>query len=346
MKTAVSLSLLGFATLLAACSGDETPMARTGARPGPDASSGGVSGTGAYGGGPSVGGASTGGTLSTGGVDASSGSGGFTPNPFTPVFRGIVVDASSGSGFDATKYTRITGVEVCVYDDPTLPCATSTSAGDYEFDGAPENRPFYFSYKKDGFDSVLFPVGATAAGSYVTPFIVMAPTAYSDGFAQKAGVTRDVNMGRIHFAAVTRGAPTDSPFFQVFGNAGFVYLKGYKVSVSPAVNHGPFYVSDAWEVDPALVESSTAGWGFVATTPGDYTLSYAHPTLACGTTSTKVVAGYTTIYVGTICSSSRDGGADGGSSGGTDAASKTDASTAGDGGSGSPGADAALDSAG
>jgi hypothetical protein len=83
------------------------------------------------------------------------------------------------------------------------------------------------------------------------------------------------------------------------------------------VTHGPFYASSAWKIDKTLQESSAAGWGFMTAAPGDYTLKFSHPTLKCGSTTTKVVAGYDTTYVGTVCAPApTDGGA---SDGGGDA---------------------------
>jgi hypothetical protein len=254
--------------------------------------------------------------------------------PLTPIFRGFVVDASTATGFDASKYSPLPGVEVCVFEDSSLPCAIATASGEYEFDGAPQNRPFHFSYKKSGFDSVLYPVGATAPGSYAAPFIAMASVSFNDGFMREVGVERDPTQGTIQFAAATPGTQSDSPFFQVFGGTGFVYLAGYQVSISPDANAGPFYVSAAWRPESRLMESSAAGWGFMTANPGDYMLTFKHPTYACGTIATKVVAGYSTVYVGAVCSPPNDAGAgrppaDAGSS--VDAAAIDGAADSGDG---------------
>jgi hypothetical protein len=244
---------------------------------------------------------SAGGSASTGGVGPILG-------PLTPIFRGIVVDASTAAGFDPSRYSPLVDVEVCVYEDSTLPCAISTRSGEYEFDGAPQNRPFHFSYKKAGFDPVLYPVGATAPGSYGAPFIAMASVSFNDSFMKQVGVERDPTKGTIQFAAAEPGTQTDAGFFQVFGGMGFVYLKDFQVSVSPNASEGPFYVSEAWRPDGNLTRSSAAGWGFVTASPGDYTLTFAHPTHTCGTITTTVVAGYSTVYVGAICSPLGDAG--------------------------------------
>jgi hypothetical protein len=292
---------------LSACSSDERPIT-------PAANAGAGGNTSSTGGSTSVydaashGGASPVGRASSAGTPASTGGLGPVLGPLTPVFQGVVVDASTATGFDASKYSPLPGVEVCVYEDSTLPCAISTSSGVYEFDGTPQNQAFHFSYKKPGFDPVLYPVGATAPGTYGAPFIGMASVSFNDGFMREAGVERDPTKGTIQFAAVEPGTQSDSPFFQVFGGTGFVYLKGYRVGISPDASAGPFYVSAAWRPDSSLTQSSPAGWGFLTANPGDYVLTFKHPTHACGTIATKVVAGYSTVYVGAICTPPADAG--------------------------------------
>lgn len=244
--------------------------------------------------------------------------------PNGPTFRGIVVDASTATGFDASKYAPLPGAEVCVYEDATLPCAMVTKSGEYEFDGAPQNQPFHFSYKKPGYDPVLYPVGATGPGSYGAPFIALASVSFDDDFMRQVGVERDPTKGMIQFAAVVPGTQSDSEFFQVFGGTGFVYLMGYRVGVSPAASAGPFYVSAEWKPDGMLTRSSAAGWGFMTAPAGDYMLRFEHPTHTCGATATKVVAGYSTVYVGSICSPIEDAGAAGPK---RDAGSSLDAGT-------------------
>jgi len=129
------------------------------------------------------------------------------------------------------------------------------------------------------------------------------------------------------------GGPSSSPFHEVFGGTEYFYVEGFTVTISPAATAGPVYTSASWTPDPSLTSSSAAGWGFFEAAPGDYTLTFTHPTLTCGTTMTTVVAGYDTTYVGAICTAP---GADGG---GTDA-SGADAGGADAGGTDAGGTDA------
>jgi hypothetical protein len=182
LKPRASLWFANVVWALSGCSSDERASAPASSADagGHAASTGGFSSGGdiaSNGGASSVGGAPSAGAPATGGL-------GPVLGPLTPVFRGFVVDASTATGFDASKYSPLSGVEVCVYEDSALPCAISTRSGEYEFDGTPQNRPFHFSYKKPGFDSVLYPVSATAPGSYAAPFIALASVSFNDGFMQ------------------------------------------------------------------------------------------------------------------------------------------------------------------
>ena len=111
--------------------------------------------------------------------------------------------------------------------------------------------------------------------------------------------------------------PSTSPFHEVFSGIEYFYVEGFKVTISPSGTAGPVYTSASWAPNPSLTSSSAAGWGFFEAPPGDYTLTFTHPTMSCvaTTTTTTVVAGYDTTYVGALCSApSADGGGVDGSS--------------------------------
>jgi hypothetical protein len=156
------------------------------------------------------------------------------------------------------------------------------------------------------------------------PIIMGTPTLSSD-FANQAGFTTDATKGTVLFGAVTAGTKADSQFYEEFGGVGFIYVQGYQVVPTPAATHGPFYVSTAWKADKTLQESSAAGWGFITAAPGDYSLEFSHPTLKCGTTTTKVVAGYDTTYVGVVCNPPSDGGTGDGGNPSPDSGTPSDA---------------------
>ena len=103
----------------------------------------------------------------------------------------------------------------------------------------------------------------------------------------------------------------------MFGTTELFYLEGFTATISPAATAGPTYTSASWAPDKSLKASSAAGWGTFQAAPGDYTVTIAHPGMTCGSTQTKVVAGFSTTYVGNLCSPAAS---DGGSLEPTDAA--------------------------
>lgn len=216
--------------------------------------------------------------------------------------KGVVVDSSNGDAtknFDHTKYPALAGVKVCVYDDANLPCATTDSDGKYTLGGLPRNLDVYLSYEKDSFAPMLFkPVPGTGDEM---PAMLMLTREYRDAFAKAGGIEPDDSTGFIYFRAnllESRG----TMFHQKFGAEEIYYLRAYSLDVTPAVKAGPVYVSSHWAPDAKLTVSSAAGWGIIQAGPGDYTLSYEHPSLTCPTVTAKVVKGFITAYVGVVCS--------------------------------------------
>jgi hypothetical protein len=230
---------------------------------------------------------------------------------------GLVADFSTSSAaknFDATQYPALSGVAVCAYGNTSVPCATTDASGKYTLTGVPSGALVYLSYAKTGYGPTLYGVTPTAGQTVSAPAIFMDSTAVADSWGTEGGAPPDPTKGTILFGALT-GGPSTSPIHEVFDGTEYFYLSGYTVTISPAATAGPVYTSASWAPDPPLTSSSTAGWGFFTALPGDYTLTFTHPSLTCGTTTTKVVAGYWTTYVGTLCSggSADGGGLDGGS---------------------------------
>jgi hypothetical protein len=216
--------------------------------------------------------------------------------------NGIVVDSSNGNAtknFDHTKYPALAGVKVCVYDNAGVPCATTDSDGNYTLGGLPEKLDVYLSYEKDSFARMLFkPMPGTGTEM---PAMLMVTSEYRDAFAKVGGIEPDAATGFIYFGAnllESRG----TMFHQRFGTLEVYYLRAYSLSVAPPAKAGPVYVSSHWAPDATLTVSSAAGWGIVQATPGDYTLSYEHPSLTYPTVTAKVVKGFITTYVSVVCS--------------------------------------------
>jgi len=60
-------------------------------------------------------------------------------------------------------------------------------------------------------------------------------------------------------------------------------------------------VGTDWKPNPALTASTAAGWGLMYAAPGEYTFTITHPTRTCGFVDRKIVAGFSTTYVGVSC---------------------------------------------
>jgi hypothetical protein len=217
---------------------------------------------------------------------------------------GLVVDASNLSAaknFDATQYPGVQGIQVCVYGQSSVPCATTDASGKYTI-AVPAAAAFTLSYNKTGYQPYLYAIGAqSAGGTDDAPAILITTTASGNAFLTMAGGTPDPTKGVILFGGGTLGPSPGAMYHEMFGAYDYYYAPGYSVTLSPAATLGPVYVSPAWAPDPSLTAASVAGWGLFQAPPGTYTLTYSSPTLSCGTTTTTVVAGYTTTYVGVAC---------------------------------------------
>ncbi len=290
----VSLSL-SVGAAIAACSSSSGGVA-----PGGDAGSSGE-GDGATTGTDAGGGEDAAPSPATGGADAGAG----------PFVSGQVVDGSNltaAGNFDATKYSPLQGVQVCLYGQSSVPCATTDASGKYSL-AVPAGTAFTVSYVKTGYQPTLYAIGAQTSGSTDdAPAIFLSSTSSFTSLGTMAGAPPDPTKGTILFGGGTIGPSPGALYHELFGTFDYYYVPGYSVTIAPAATVGPIYVSADWEPDPSLTASSSAGWGFFQAAPGTYTLTYSSPTLNCGSTTTTVVAGYVTTYVGVACTVVGDGG--------------------------------------
>jgi hypothetical protein len=293
------VSVCCVAASLFACSSDKktTPG-------GADAGSGGATGSGGASG--TGGGSSSGGGTSKGGSDGGGADAGATS------VTGTVADLSNGDAtrnFDYTKYPAVSGMKVCVYGDASIPCVMTDANGKYTITGVPVGTQFYLSYEKDTYRPTLFATSVAKPGAFNVVTMLVTTEAYSETFASQGGVTNDTSAGTIIFGATELG-PASTPFHEMFGTTEIFYLEGYTVSISPAAKAGPVFTSATWTADATLTKSSAAGWGFFQAAPGDYTLTFTKPGYNCPVTKTMVVKGFTTTYVGSLCTKiAGDGGA-------------------------------------
>jgi hypothetical protein len=119
----------------------------------------------------------------------------------------------------------------------------------------------------------------------------------------------DDETGGILFGAYTTNDENkESPFAFMYGAFELIFLEDVTVTVSPDKGIGPIYVDDKEEYDTSLKATSEAGWGVIDNLePGDYELTFTHPTMTCSamdgspTVEVRVIAGMFSHYNGGSC---------------------------------------------
>ncbi len=278
----------------AAGTGGTGGTAATGGVGGSSGGSGGTGGsTGGTGGSTGGTGGSTGGTGGTGGTDGGTGDAGGDAGPTSTVSGSIVGLISST--------TPVSGMKVCVYKTPSIPCVTTGSNGNYQLMGVPANAEVLLEYTKTGYLSSLVTVktvvGPMSIGQFQAP-----TTSEADTFASMVGTTIDTTKGQILITAF-QGAP-----------GSYTGQDNVTATVTPKSGTGPFYLTSSMLPSTSLTTTSTAGIGlFANVSPGDVEVTLTHLSKSCqrmgtswsGTTPTaskvKVVAGYLTAGAGLEC---------------------------------------------
>jgi hypothetical protein len=297
-----AVALLASLVALSACAASEGDGGPTGTggvgASGGTGASGGAGGTGGVGGSTGGVGGSTGGVGgSTGGAAGSSGSGGgdgggVDAGPTTTIsgsIVGLIVDAP------------VTGMKVCVYQVPSIPCVTTSTAGAYALSGVPADAEVLLEYTKTDFLKTLVTVKTTVGPMSIGTF--HAPTEGEANFlATQLGTTIDATKGQVLFTAF-QGAP-----------GSFTGQDNVAASIAPTSGVGPVYLTSTMTPSTSLTATSTAGLGlFANVSPGDLEVTMTHSSKTCqrlstawvGTAATaskvKIVAGYLTAGAGLEC---------------------------------------------
>jgi hypothetical protein len=271
-------------------------------------------GTGGSGGGGS-GGGGTGGT-GGGGEAGSNGAASVT-------LSGTVVEASAGS---LGSETPLDGAEVCVVDasqtkNPSIPCVTSNSAGQYALAGLTPDTRLIATFEKTGYNTqaIAIDVGAANAtrAALRMPLSAQSPT----DFGTDPSVTQDLTTkGLLNVVAVTPAAIPDAG---TGPGPALDFTTGVSFSISPAGGDGPFYNDDSEQ----FVSGATAtagGWGawFLNLEPGEVVITATHATLNCNSVADNgygwpepdgklrdpILTGILTQAVAFFCAPPTDGG--------------------------------------
>lgn len=252
----------------AACGSDDSSGGSGGGGAGGTAASGGAGGstggTGAAGSGGSTGGAagaggSTGGAAGTGGADGGA----------TVTFSGTVTEFQAAGG----KGKPIAGVQLCLKDATTPPCATTDADGKFTMPGMPANTEGVLLLTKTGYVNVAI-VGTTDTTDVViTP--VMPTEAVGQVFATAAGFTWPLaGKSIIGFSALEQ-VSSDAGADAGMVSAG---VSGASMSITPTAGKGPVYLGASGLPDKTATATSSAGAGFFGDLPpGEYTMKITPP---------------------------------------------------------------------
>jgi hypothetical protein len=182
-------------------------------------------------------------------------------------------DGGSAGGFGMA--TPLAGVEVCVYQNSTLPCVTTQSDGTFSMTGLPPRTNLALTLKKTGYYSYLLPIQTASADmdGRGNP-AQMAP---SGGPAPELGFTVDLkNKGLIQVVAIAFGGTAASV------DAGmFTTVPGTKVSMSPMSGKGPYFINGQDEFDLSATAFVGVAANYYNVDAGNYTLSFDNPGFDC-----------------------------------------------------------------
>ena len=132
------------------------------------------------------------------------------------------------------------GLEVCVYQDASIPCVMTDSTGRFTIGGLPAMSDIVISLKKTGYRPTLLAIetGSTdmdgsAAGPYPIPSM--------GGSPWSSPVAVDLSTkGMAVFFAIGQGAV-----------GGLSDAVGTMVNLSPAGGDGPYFIDDNGALDPS-----------------------------------------------------------------------------------------------
>jgi hypothetical protein len=203
---------------------------------------------------------------------------------------GLVENYPSQGG---TSPIPVEGVEVCLYHNTQVPCATTLADGSFVLKGLPNKSDSYFvlTLKKSGYVPTL-----TLAYTFEVQTVLNATILYTDA--------------QMKAAADSVGAkfPDDlNGFITFFGttttNNVLGLLGGFTATLSPTSGQGPVYTNEQGVLDKALTSASALGTGaYFNVAPAKYTLKFSHPSLNCGSSASVLVeAGYVSANVPASC---------------------------------------------
>jgi hypothetical protein len=222
----------------------------------------------------------------------------------TAAINGVLVEATPISEKPRDERPAVEGAEVCVYENEDI-CTTTDENGEFMLEGVPADADVYLSFTKDGYGSKI--MGFSPGSSSLAVTVDIASDALHEVRATAAGAVDSEETGMISAAAITYNTDkVDSPFAVSNAAGDWIMLEGVSFALEPENGTGPVY-ADADEIlDPSLDATAEPGWAvFFDVEPGEYTVTFSHPTMSCmvvqGKDKLTVVAGHVTAGLVVLC---------------------------------------------
>lgn len=163
------------------------------------------------------------------------------------------------------------GVELCVYELPELPCATTAADGTFELPGLPLAENLTVTQTLDGYQASAYPINTEAVPRYYWA-MRMIDDALVETQRSVADATVEPHTSGLFMEI---GVPTSSD------PIAWTLLEGATVSISPDAGE-KHYMNLIYMPDDDLLATSSVGFaGYMNLPPGEYTVNAVAPGGEC-----------------------------------------------------------------
>ncbi|MCC7539186.1 MAG: hypothetical protein IT379_23390 [Deltaproteobacteria bacterium] len=171
---------------------------------------------------------------------------------------------------DFISRAAVEGLEVCIYELPDLPCATTDADGMFVLPGVPAEAEVRVTYRNDADGWQPTMVHFTTPPTDTGFNFVVAEQTLVEALAADAGITVDPTKATVVF---------NSQAGEMGSSGG---LAGVVPELDPDDAETVAFLTDAFAVSTTLGATSNVGFGFFANVePGPHTLRITHPDRDC-----------------------------------------------------------------
>lgn len=201
--------------------------------------------------------------IDMGGVPDAAFDGGM-PRP-TIVLRGTIRDFLSDA--------PVSGLSVCIYEEPELPCATTVADGTFELEGVPAFSDLRLTYQGSDERWQRSMLHIRTLGVDQMWGLTTIDALVAEGLATDAGITLDPTRATVVFTTVDGEDPPKG-------------VAGLGASIEPDDAEALAFITDTFTVSTSQTATGTRGVGFFANVPpGPHTLRFTHPDRSCMNTA-------------------------------------------------------------